>query len=118
MNGLTLEQCKKLKEWGLTQDNSVHAFRKNGALFLRTEVENFDNFIACPDLEQLLELAADFLDEVRFRCHRPYEWNAAGCTTSDNTEYSTSDFDPKQAIYKLLEQVLFPAGTPAQQKDI
>ena len=117
---MTLEQCKKLKAWGLPQ------IIKCGDLYYDTELKwgivNVDDgpedlepdSILIPDLEQLLEFANKLLqekfDEAGFlqltAPNNVQDYYSIVGIGAPKTYNRTSDPDPKQAIYKLIEKIM------------
>ncbi len=109
---LTLEQCKKLKEWGLPQGKSYFEYWAVGGLGAGmpvridiTKADEHSGTVLCsiPDLEQLLEFAKTKDILVVLKPTRD------GYITIDYAKsFSSHDPDPKVAIYKLLERIIEP----------
>lgn len=115
---LTLKQCQNLKGWGLPQNKSGSYYRDDGKLFYCNEVgliwaDKEDQF-ACPDLEQLLEFAATKWPSIGVSRYNE-KWYATGHEISYEDKYA--DPDLKQAIYKLLEQIIEPNNKVEESKD-
>ena len=113
---MTLEQCKKLKEWGLPQ--SKHPLQKCyfqefgkqlSCIDIINELDETDVFLCIiPDLEQLLEFAVTKDKSISLSLSRN-GWGATTCNFDfiDAPEIETMvDPDPKVAVYKLLEKIL------------
>lgn len=119
---LTLKQCQNLREWGLPQNKSRSYYRDDGKLFYNNEVgliwaDEEDQF-ACPDLEQLLEFADKKVKKINKHAWIQIETPVTkfgflatvypSSVVKDAKSQSALNSDPKQAIYKLLEQIIEP----------
>lgn len=118
---LTLEQCKKLKEWGLLSRGSLRIYarpsnRKNAeyekAISITTSCKDR---ISIPTLTELLEFAVDSVEKFCGHTHftvnlrysvfgikRESQWQCA------LGNYSDTHFDaptPELAVYKLIEKM-------------
>lgn len=105
---MTLEQCKKLKEWGLPQFKQsyfyvVYPVSGDATLYssiARNELAFDWETVSCPDLEQLLEFADPKLGGgIVLR-------NIFGVWHVNDNLRDAKDPDLKEAVYKLLEKVL------------
>lgn len=115
---MTLEQCKQLEKWGLSQTGWGYYYvdkspTKEPIWILYsnpTDIKEYQSKfrIKCPDLEQLLEFASSVFGKVILRHAPPYPYNICGYTKNNHQEFESSDFAPKQAIYKLLEKIMSP----------
>ena len=107
---MTLEQCKKLKEWGLPQ--------ALGGL----EIDNDKYGYAIPDLEQLWDEAEKMLRNYRGTGNFSHiDIKRISPNPKDgyvaveiyqplpNYTFAGKDKDRKVAIYKLLEKIMSPA---------
>lgn len=136
MTNLTLEQCQKLKEWELPQEDGEYNYfsspiplgcdesyetakileHKSGERDSQDHsatipFRTYWQFIcACPDLEQLLEFA-------KRECRKRFfvlalddrsagGWSADGGWIDNGEKLRFSNPDPKQAVYKLLEKIM------------
>ncbi len=124
---LTLEQCKKLQGWGFPQigcwwnyydrDGKIEAVDR---IMVSDYFGGKEKFIcARPGLEKLLEFTDKVVKQkyqkgTTLLIHSEEEGVTIGWTAAiDNIALpewtlEATDPDPKQAIYKLLEQVIEP----------
>ena len=113
---MTLEQCKKLKDWGLSQivKSGTSYWNKHigrpqwlAAGIADWEIDNEHSF-AIPDLEQLLEFARKKLTFINLWASPPNdEWGVYALQKGEKV--NAYDPDPKVAVYKLLEKIMSPA---------
>ena len=113
---MTLEQCKKLKDWGLSQivKSGTSYWNKHigrpqwlAAGIADWEIDNEHSF-AIPDLEQLLNFAKTKMVSV-LRLQQSYANKGEWFVCDDGSPINAIDPDPKQAVYKLLEKIMSPA---------
>ena len=112
---MTLEQCKKLDEWWLPQDDVsgcfwVHKSAGVSLVYNSTQCSDYvgteDKILfACPDLEQLLEFAKTKVKSI-LRLQQSYANKDTWLACDDDNPSYAVDPDPKVAVYKLLEKIM------------
>ena len=119
MSNLTLEQCRKLKDWGFPQDQSEEVWLVPGEgstpeLRGLSQITDYrTEYYACPDLEALLEWGDEKtggIDIIVLEYHsRAQEYQANTGIYELEAVYALLKAEAPtriEAVYALLEEVL------------
>ena len=115
MSNLTLKQCRKLKDWGFPQDESMFYYLQNVGVgewvivyvaLIPASVIGGELCIACPSLEALLEWGdaqcSEPIDLVWSGSARRPRWSSRG-----NDKYYGHSYPTRiEAVYALLKEVM------------